>query len=96
MDALRPYLLRDSLALSALSALSIFFVTYLIYQRFFSPLASIPGPTQARYGLAWLTVRALNSDLGWTLAAEHEKHGLVVRTGRNTVSICDPSAITEM
>lgn len=96
MEPLRPLLLHDSVTLSAVSTVILTFASYLVYQRFFSPLAGIPGPVQARFGLGWLTRRALNSDMGWSLAAEHEKHGLVVRTGRNTVSICDPSIISEM
>lgn len=67
---------------------------YVFYNLFLHPLASIPGPLVARTGLgSWLTVRALKWDLGPALLAQHDKYGPVVRTGRNTVSVCDREAI---
>ena len=46
------------------------FVGYVIYSAFLHPLASVPGPWQARCGLGWMTVRALKEDFGWKLKAE--------------------------
>ncbi|KAM0788765.1 hypothetical protein ACM66B_002856 [Microbotryomycetes sp. NB124-2] len=84
--------LFSALAIVAVCAL----VGYFAWSRLLHPLASVPGPWQARYGLGWMTIRALKEDFGWKLAAEHQKHGAFVRVGRNTVSICDPDAIQEL
>ncbi|KAK4055695.1 hypothetical protein OIV83_000241 [Microbotryomycetes sp. JL201] len=47
-------------------------IGYVLWSRFLHPLAAVPGPWQARYGLGWMTVRALKEDFGWKLAAENE------------------------
>jgi hypothetical protein len=71
------------------------FVTYCIYQYFFSPLAGIPGPFIARLGIiSWPFVRGLKCDTAWALKEQHDRHGNIVRLGRNLVSISDPEAIS--
>ncbi|KAI4845223.1 cytochrome P450 [Aureobasidium sp. EXF-8845] len=75
-----------------------FFVTaclsaYIIYQRFFHPLASVPGPFWASLTRLWITKHSWDGDMHRTMIALHEKHGSIVRNGPNEVSIADLSAI---
>lgn len=90
-------LLSTHPSLVVVSSLAVAFASYVAYNLFFHPLAGVPGPLSARTGVgAWLTRRALLHDMGWKLEQQHDRHGLIVRTGRNSVSICDPSAVGEM
>ncbi|KAI4756590.1 cytochrome P450 [Aureobasidium sp. EXF-3400] len=75
-----------------------FFVTaclsaYIVYQRFFHPLASVPGPFWASLTQLWITKHSWDGDMHRTMIALHEKHGPIVRNGPNEVSIADLSAI---
>ncbi|GEM06298.1 cytochrome P450 [Rhodotorula toruloides] len=71
--------------------------SWAIYNAFFSPLADVPGPLSARFGLgSWMSSRALKYDMGWALAELHKQHGTAVRVSRNMVSLVDPSVITEI
>ncbi|KAK4056590.1 hypothetical protein OIO90_002438 [Microbotryomycetes sp. JL221] len=71
-------------------------ICYIVWSALLHPLRSLPGPLQAKLGLGWMSTRALKEDFGWKLAAEHAKHGTIVRIGRNTVSISDPNAIQQL
>ena len=83
--------------LEIVSVSGLLLAAYVLYNFFFSPLANLPGPLSARTGIgAWLTRRALKWDFGWKMLEEHDKRGPVVRTGRNTVSVCDTTAINEL
>ncbi|BGP21963.1 cytochrome P450 oxidoreductase [Rhodotorula toruloides] len=72
-------------------------LSYALYCRFFHPLAGIPGPLRARFGVGgWLTVRGAKRDFGWELKALHDKYGSFVRIGRNMVSVTDPRAVDDL
>ncbi|KAI4718502.1 cytochrome P450 [Aureobasidium sp. EXF-10727] len=66
---------------------------YIVYQRFFHPLASVPGPFWASLTRLWITKHSWDGDMHRTMIALHEKHGPIVRNGPNEVSIADLSAI---
>lgn len=66
---------------------------YIIYQRFFHPLASVPGPFWASLTRLWITKHSWDGDMHRTMIALHEKYGPIVRNGPNEVSIADLSAI---
>jgi cytochrome P450 len=75
-----------------------FFVTaclsaYIVYQRFFHPLSSVPGPFWASLTRLWITKHSWDGDMHRTMIALHERHGPIVRNGPNEVSIADLSAI---
>lgn len=80
---------------SSISALLLAFglVTYVVYQSFFHPLASIPGPLWARLSRAWLTKHSWDGDMNTTMIRLHQQHGHLVRTGPNEVSVSDLAAI---
>ncbi|KAF7369278.1 Cytochrome P450 oxidoreductase [Mycena venus] len=72
-------------------------IAFTLYNLFFHPLSGIPGPLVARTGLwSWKSTRAVKLDMGWKLLELHQKYGKVVRIAQNEVSICDPSAISQI
>ncbi|KAK4979473.1 hypothetical protein LTR66_004281 [Elasticomyces elasticus] len=68
-------------------------VAYILYQRFFHPLAKVPGPFSASLSRLWITKHSWDGDMNTTMIALHEKHGPLVRTGPNEVSVADLNAI---
>lgn len=68
-------------------------VAYVIYQIFLSPLSSIPGPFWASLTRLWITKRAWDGDMSQTMLALHKKHGNLVRTAPNEISVADLTAI---
>lgn len=68
-------------------------VAYVIYQRVFHPLASVPGPFWASLTRLWITKHSWDGDMHRTMIALHAKHGALVRNGPNEVSVADLAAI---
>jgi len=66
---------------------------YTIYQLYFHPLASIPGPFWAKLSRLWMTKHSWDGDMSVTMIALHQKYGSLVRTGPNEVSVSDLGAI---
>lgn len=64
-------------------------VAYVVYQRFFHPLASVPGPFWASLTRLWITKHSWDGDMHRTMIALHAKHGALVRNGPNEVSVAD-------
>ena len=73
--------------------LTIIPLTWIIYQRFFHPLATIPGPFAASLSRLWMTKHSWDGDMNTTMIALHKKHGPLVRTGPNELSVADLKAI---
>jgi cytochrome P450 len=57
------------------------------------PLSRIPGPVSARFSRLWMVQHSFSGDMHTTMIALHKKHGKLVRTAPNEVSISDPTAI---
>ncbi|GAB7338673.1 hypothetical protein MBLNU457_5399t3 [Dothideomycetes sp. NU457] len=87
-----------SLPFSLLVAISlpVLLVSYVVYQRFFHPLAKVPGPYWASITRLWMIKHSRDGDMHRTMIALHEKHGSLVRTGPNEVSVADPAAIKQI
>lgn len=68
-----------------LGALAAAVAAYVVYQRFFSPLAGVPGPLLASLTSYWLVRVWSGHHVSQTYVDIHEKYGPVVRTGPNTV-----------
>lgn len=66
---------------------------YVIYQLYFHCLASTPGPFWARLSRLWMTKHSWDGDMNTTMIELHKKHGSLVRTGPNEVSVSDLAAI---
>ncbi|KAG9724878.1 cytochrome P450 family protein, partial [Aureobasidium melanogenum] len=73
--------------------LTTFALGYVVYQRFFAPLAGVPGPFWASLGKGWLIVRAKKGDLHRELIRLHELHGPLVRVAPKEVSVADLDGI---
>ena len=68
-------------------------LSYVAYQRFIHPLASIPGPFWASLTRLWMTKHSWDGDMNVTMISLHENYGTLVRTGPNEVSVSDLAAI---
>jgi len=68
-------------------------IAYVIYQRFFHPLASVPGPFWASLTRLWITKHSWDGDMHRVMIALHAKHGALVRNGPNEVSVADLASI---
>lgn len=66
---------------------------YVFYFRILHPLASIPGPFVASLSRLWLVKHVWSADMVWTVMDLHKKHGPLVRTGPNEVSVSDVAAV---
>lgn len=65
----------------------------LAYTFLADPLRKIPGPLSARFSRLWMVQHSRAGDMHTTMIALHKKHGKLVRTAPNEVSISDPAAI---
>ncbi|KAL8723382.1 MAG: hypothetical protein Q9225_000298 [Loekoesia sp. 1 TL-2023] len=78
---------------TAVAAVIIYEVGWIIYCRFFHPLRSIPGPFLASTSRAWIVFKTAAGDMEHTQRALHKKHGYLVRIAPNEVACSDPEAI---
>ncbi|KAJ5785080.1 uncharacterized protein N7503_010292 [Penicillium pulvis] len=77
----------------ALSSLFCYFTAYVVYQRFFHPLAKYPGPFLACLTDLWQVHQFMTLKQPYHLTELHEKHGSIVRYGPDKLSITDEEAI---
>ena len=66
---------------------------YLVYG---GPLGSIPGPFSARLSRIWMIQHSWQGDMHRTMIDLHKRHGKLVRTGPNEVSVSDLSAVKQI
>ncbi|KAF2267043.1 cytochrome P450 [Lojkania enalia] len=64
-------------------------LSYILYQRFFSPLSSIPGPFLASLTRWWLVYITRLGHYNRTLLHLHNKYGSLVRIAPDEVSVVD-------
>jgi cytochrome P450 len=67
----------------AIAALAIYIASTFVLD----PLSRIPGPVFARFSRLWLVQHSIAGDMHTTMIALHKKHGKLVRTAPNEVSI---------
>lgn len=60
---------------------------YVVYIRFLSPLAGVPGPFPASLSRLWLAQQSWKGNMHRTTMTLHEKYGPVVRIGPNEVGL---------
>lgn len=75
----------------ALGSLSL--VAYVVYQRFFHPLAKFPGPLLASLTDVWQAYQFMSLQQPYYLTQLHEKHGPIVRYGPDKLSVTHESCI---
>ena len=69
------------------------FAIYVAYQRFFSPLAGIPGPFGASLSRLWIVKHSWQGNMHRQMIDLHSKYGKIIRTGPNEVSVADVKAL---
>lgn len=69
---------------------------YVLYQRFFSPLAKVKGPFWASLSPAWKLLQFTKGNFHEKIAELHDEYGPIVRIAPNEVIISDKSAIREI
>jgi cytochrome P450 len=75
------------------SIVIVLLVIYITSTFLRDPLSRIPGPLSARFSRLWMVQHSISGDMHTTMIALHKKHGKLVRTAPNEVSISDPTAI---
>jgi cytochrome P450 len=79
---------------ASLISIAVALIAIYIATAFFrDPLSRIPGPLYARFSRLWMVQHSIAGDMHTTMIALHKKHGKLVRTAPNEVSISDPTAI---
>ncbi|KAJ5818475.1 Cytochrome P450 E-class group I [Penicillium riverlandense] len=72
---------------------AVYWVGWIIYTRFFHPLARFPGPFWASVSRAWI-VRSVSGGNPHGIQRElHAQYGPIVRIAPNELAISDPNAI---
>lgn len=75
----------------------VFCFIFLAYVRVFAgSLGQIPGPFSAKLSRLWMVKHSWQGDMHRTMIALHKRHGKLVRTGPNEVSISDLAAIKKI
>ncbi|TPX12372.1 uncharacterized protein E0L32_007019 [Thyridium curvatum] len=82
------------LALSAVALLH--FGLTCLYNYFFHPLRSIPGPPLARISRLWSRIGNFHGRKSERIHEAHVKYGPVVRVGPNEISFADPAAVQDI
>lgn len=80
----------------AFALLSLCIIPIVLYRLFLGPLQEIPGPLSARLSRLWMVKHSWQGDMHRTMIELHKKHGKLVRTGPNEVSVADLSAIKKI
>jgi hypothetical protein len=72
---------------AAIPALIVSALGYVVYQRYFHPLASYPGPFWASITDLWQVSQFLGLKQPYNLTELHERHGPFVRYGPDKLSV---------
>ncbi|KAH8592880.1 cytochrome P450 [Bisporella sp. PMI_857] len=71
-------------------------LSLLVYRRFLSPIAHVPGPALASVTRIWHMYAIYTGKQNLTFLDLHEKHGHFVRIAPNEVSVTHPEAIKKL
>ena len=74
----------------------LFLLSYVVYQRFLSPLSRIPGPFLASLTNWWLVYQTKTERYHRISVNLHKKYGPIVRTAPNQVSVSTPQAVRQV
>ena len=72
------------------------FCVYVVYYRYFHPLAGYPGPTFASFTNLWKVYQLWTLRMPETLSQLHETYGEVVRVGPNDLSFSTAEAVASI
>jgi hypothetical protein len=71
-------------------------LAYIVYQRFFAPLANVKGPFLASLTPLWKLHAFNKGNFHETILEVHQKHGSIVRIAPSEVIISDKAAVREI
>jgi hypothetical protein len=74
-------------------AIAIFFATAAYFHLSNQALNSVKGPLLAKWSRLWMVRHSRRGDMHRVMIHLHEKHGSLVRTGPNEVSVSEPSVV---
>ena len=80
----------------AIALIAIYCLGLLIYNIFFHPLRSFPGPPLAKISKAWSRYGNLKGRKSHRIHEAHQKYGLVVRVAPNELSFSSPDAVRDL
>jgi len=69
---------------------------YIVYMRFFHPLARYPGPFLASLTNLWKAYTMYEGQMEYVIRRLHDKHGAIVRIGPNDLVISHPDAVKQI
>ncbi|KAF4420579.1 benzoate 4-monooxygenase [Fusarium acutatum] len=90
MALLIPYLVI------AIGFAAVYVAQSILYNLFFHPLRSYPGPILAKISIIWSRQANLHGLKYMRIHEAHRKHGSVVRIGPNELSFADPAAVRDI
>jgi hypothetical protein len=71
-------------------------VGYVVYMRYFHPLAKYPGPYLASLTNLWKAYTMYQGQMEYVIKDLHDKHGAIVRIGPNDLVISHPDAVKQI
>lgn len=69
---------------------------YVVYMRFFHPLAKYPGPFIASLTNLWKAYTMFQGQMEYVIKDLHDRHGAIVRIGPNDLVISHPDAVKQI
>ncbi|KAL4901491.1 hypothetical protein BDW74DRAFT_187701 [Aspergillus multicolor] len=85
--------LKPSLGQTASIFFAVYWTVWVIYTRWFHPLAKFPGPFWASISRIWIVLHVLSGKAEKRQMRLHEKYGPIVRIAPNELIANDPAAI---
>ncbi|KFA77429.1 hypothetical protein S40288_03084 [Stachybotrys chartarum IBT 40288] len=80
------------LALYGVAAIALITLSSIVYNLFFHPLRSYPGPWYAKASIVWFFYRTILGNYTHAVHQLHLKYGAVVRIAPNELAYTDPQA----
>jgi cytochrome P450 len=80
------------LALYGVAAIALITLSSIVYNLFFHPLRSYPGPWYAKASIVWFFYRTILGNYTHAVHQLHLKYGAVVRIAPNELACTDPQA----
>lgn len=80
----------------SLATVVVYFVLSLVWNLFFHPLRSFPGPFLARASRKWYQIANFQASKAYWIHAAHSRYGPVIRVAPNELSFADPAAVRQV
>jgi hypothetical protein len=88
--------MMEHAVLAVAAALTVCSLGYVVYMRYFHPLAKYPGPFVASFTHLWKACTMYQGQMEHVILDLHRKHGAIVRIGPNDLVISHPQAVKQI